>query len=93
MKLFLCTLAIAAAKKVGSVHPSKQDTVFGKHKGESQGPQCFLHKGRTIVHYNADLHVSFKCVHTSATTCACTWTHPTHHSLSLTQQQRTPPQA
>jgi len=72
MKLLLFTFAVATVE--GSVHASEQDTVFHA----TEGPKCFLHNGRTIVHYE-QRHDSFKCTHTSATTCACTWKHPTHH--------------
>jgi hypothetical protein len=43
-------------------------------------PACTVNaEGNTLVQYTQKLHASFKCAHTSTTTCACVFAHPTHH--------------
>lgn len=41
-------------------------------------PTCHLYHGKTVVHFDGQLHKSFHCEH-GASSCSCIWLHPSHH--------------
>ena len=47
----LCVLCVTAQ------HPAVSDTIFAA----GEGPKCWLHNGKTIVHYTSTMHDSFHC--------------------------------
>ena len=63
MKLSL--LALCAAMALGAAPPTNS------YFHGVQPPKCFMHNGKTIIHYD-ERHTSFKCSHNAArTSCHC----------------------
>ena len=72
MKLTIVCALVAAAAAAGA----RGNTYFAP----GAGPKCFMHKGRTVVHFTTKFHPSFTCSHNAALTkCSCVSLHPTHH--------------
>lgn len=70
-----CTGTIGTCWSFHSITCSLPDeTVFTK----GDAPKCHVNKaGATVVHYDSNVHVSFKCTHAN-NVCSCTAKHPTH---------------